>query len=190
MMLSRSATGRSAASGSSDGPKGPAAQEEANQDTAAASTGRGPTACGGDDQSEHGAEVEPDAPEAFQRANRNAGKKGVRGVVGEDKLLTANPWRQFTWVEGTDTPIRQFAAVELVGVLDFLEERWQGVPVAAQAVKMLLWSCCRKLEVEGNGKGAVLKSCEMVTGRRKSISQAGNEERRKCLFLLHLRLSV
>jgi hypothetical protein len=86
---------------------------------------------------------------AFQRANLNAGKKCVRGVVLEDKLLTANPWTQFTWVEGTASPIRQFDARELVGILDFLESGWQGVPVAAQAVKVLLWSCCRKLEVAG-----------------------------------------
>jgi hypothetical protein len=91
---------------------------------------------------------------AFQRANRNAGKKCVRGVVAEDKLLTVNPWTQFTWVEGTDTPIRQFDAGELVSVLDFLEEGWQGVPVAALAVKVLLWSCCRKLEVAGLTWGA------------------------------------
>jgi GNAT superfamily N-acetyltransferase len=86
---------------------------------------------------------------AFQRANRNAGKKCVRGVVAEDKLLTANPWTQFTWVEGTDTPIRQFDAGELVSILDFLEKGWKGVPVAVLAVKVLLWSCCRKLEVAG-----------------------------------------
>jgi hypothetical protein len=33
---------------------------------------------------------------AFQRANKNAGKKCVRGVVDEQKLLIRNPWHEFT----------------------------------------------------------------------------------------------
>src|SRR5205807_1893193 len=35
---------------------------------------------------------------AFQRVNRSAGKKCVRGVVAEAKLITENPWAQFTWI--------------------------------------------------------------------------------------------
>lgn len=86
---------------------------------------------------------------AFERVNRTAGKKCVRGVVPEDKLLSANPWGQFTWVEGTRTAIRQFDATELLSLLDFVERGWPGVPVGALAVKMFLWSCGRKLEVAG-----------------------------------------
>ena len=51
---------------------------------------------------------------AFERANRNAGRKWVRGVVDEQKLLTDNPWKQFTWIDGTRKPIRQFDAAELL----------------------------------------------------------------------------
>jgi integrase len=87
---------------------------------------------------------------AFERANRNAARrKCVRGVVPEAKLLTVNPWTQFTWIEGTRRPIRQFDANELLDLLGFLESGWPGVPSAALAVKVLLWSCCRKLEVAG-----------------------------------------
>lgn len=86
---------------------------------------------------------------AFERVNRHAGKKCVRGVVPEAKLLTANPWTQFTWVEGTKTPIQHFDADELLGFLTHLEEQWRDVPVAALATKVLLWSCYRKIEVAG-----------------------------------------
>ena len=86
---------------------------------------------------------------AFERVNRNAGKRCVRGVVPEDKLIAGNPWGQFTWIEGTRTPLRQFDAAELVSLLDFVEGGSPDVPVAALAVKVLLWSCCRKLELAG-----------------------------------------
>jgi integrase len=86
---------------------------------------------------------------AFERANRLAGKKCVRGVVDEGKLLTSNPWTQFTWIEGSKRPIRQFDSDELLGLLAFLEETWNDVPVAAAVIKVFLWSGCRKLEVTG-----------------------------------------
>jgi integrase len=87
---------------------------------------------------------------AFERANRNALKrKCVRGVVDAEKLLTSNPWNQFTWIEGTKRPIRQFDAAELVSLLDYLETTWSGVPIASAAAKVFLWSGCRKLEITG-----------------------------------------
>jgi hypothetical protein len=86
---------------------------------------------------------------AFERANRCAGKKCIRGVVAEAKLLTANPWTQFPWIEGTTSPIRQFDGEELLSFLDFLETTWGAVPVAGLAARVFLWSCCRKLEVAG-----------------------------------------
>jgi hypothetical protein len=36
---------------------------------------------------------------AFERASINGGKKCIRGVVDNAKLLTANPWKAFTWIE-------------------------------------------------------------------------------------------
>jgi integrase len=69
--------------------------------------------------------------------------------VEENKLLTANPWSQFTWIEGRDRPIRQFDGEELLSLLDYLETKWSGVPIAATAAKVFLWSGCRKLEVAG-----------------------------------------
>ena len=87
---------------------------------------------------------------AFERANRNALKrKCVRGVVDAEKLLTSNPWNQFTWIEGTKRPIRQFDGSELLSLLDHLNTKWSGVPIAATAAKVLLWSGCRKLEITG-----------------------------------------
>lgn len=84
---------------------------------------------------------------AFERACRAAGKKCVRGVVKEAKLLASNPWIQFTWIEGKARPIRQFDNSELLSLLDYLETDWASVSVAAVAAKVFLWSCCRKSEV-------------------------------------------
>jgi integrase len=87
---------------------------------------------------------------AFERANRNALKrKCVRGVVANEKLLTENPWTQFTWIEGRKRPIRQFDGVELLSLMDFFKTRLSGVPIAAAAAKVFLWSGCRKSEVAG-----------------------------------------
>jgi integrase len=87
---------------------------------------------------------------AFERANRNALKrKCVRGVVPVEKLLVANPWSQFTWIEGSNRPIRQFDGMELVSLLEYFESQWGGVPVAVLAAKVFLWSACRKSEVAG-----------------------------------------
>lgn len=86
---------------------------------------------------------------AFERACRDAGKKGVRGVVPPEKLLTENPWKQFTWIEGTERPLRQFDPTELLSILDYFEERWQIVTVAALATKTFLWSWGRKSEIVG-----------------------------------------
>ena len=77
---------------------------------------------------------------AFQRANKNAGKKCVRGVVEEHKLLTRNPWQEFTWIEGHRRKIRQFDPAELVSLLDVLEKGWPEVTVATAVAKTLLWS--------------------------------------------------
>lgn len=84
---------------------------------------------------------------AFERACKTAGKKCVRGVVPEGRLLTSNPWRQFTWIEGIKRPIRQFDNDELLSFLDFLESTWDEVPVGGLAAKVFLWSSCRKLEI-------------------------------------------
>lgn len=84
---------------------------------------------------------------AFERANRNAGKKCVRGVVSEKKLLNENPWKQFTWIDGRKRVIRQFDSKELLSFLDYLEGAWSQVKVAAAAAKVFLWSWCRRTEV-------------------------------------------
>jgi integrase len=84
---------------------------------------------------------------AFERANRNALKrKCVRGVVDEKKLLTGNPWGQFTWVEGRKKPIRQFDSDELLAFLDHFETVWAGVSVVGTLAKVFLWSSGRRLE--------------------------------------------
>jgi integrase len=87
---------------------------------------------------------------AFERCNRNAPrKKCVRGVVDERKLLSSNPWHQFTWVEGIDKPPRQFTPDELLSLLTFFETTWRDVPAGALAIKLLLWSWSRRLEIAG-----------------------------------------
>lgn len=86
---------------------------------------------------------------AFERANKNGGKKCVRGVVPESKLLTENPWKNFTWIEGFNKEVRQFDHQELVSLLDYFEEKWPGVTFAATFAKVMFWSWARRLEVSG-----------------------------------------
>jgi integrase len=87
---------------------------------------------------------------AFERCNRNAGRKCIRGVVDEQKLLEANPWARFSWlVEGTERPVRQFDAEELLSLLSFLDDSWGVVSVGSAAAKVFLWSACRREEVAG-----------------------------------------
>ena len=84
---------------------------------------------------------------AFERSNINGGKKCVRGIVDNSKLLTSNPWRAFTWIEAADKPIRQFSTEELISILDYFAEKWEGVTVATTAVKSFLWLWCRLSEL-------------------------------------------
>ena len=84
---------------------------------------------------------------AFERANVNAGKKCVRGVVPQERLLTSNPWRHFTWIDGTAPKKRIFTDEELLSILDELEGKWHGVPTAALFAKVSLWIWARKAEV-------------------------------------------
>ena len=88
------------------------------------------------------------APQAaFERANRNAGRKCVRGVGDEAELLSENPWRKFTWIEGHDREIRQFDGMELLSLLDYLASHWLDLTVASLVAKVFLWSWGRKSEV-------------------------------------------
>ena len=97
---------------------------------------------------------------AFQRANKNAGRKCIRGIVDERRLLTTNPWHQFSWIEGTERPIRQFDDVELISFLDYLETQWSGMTVATALAKTCLWSWGRKTEI----MGLKWDSCRIVGG--------------------------
>ena len=84
---------------------------------------------------------------AFERASINGGKKCIRGVVDNAKLLTANPWKAFTWIEGADKAIRQFTAEELGSILDYFGSEWQEISVAPAAAKSFLWLWCRLSEL-------------------------------------------
>jgi integrase len=71
----------------------------------------------------------------------------ARGVVSESKLLTENPWRNFTWIEGFQRKLRQFDNGELLSLLDYFDSTWLGVTFAPAFVKVMLWSWARRLEV-------------------------------------------
>ncbi len=86
---------------------------------------------------------------AFERANKNAGKKCVRGVVDETKLLVSNPWQRFTWIDGTEPKKRRFTNDELLSVLDYFETTWPQVTVATSFAKLSLWIWARRSEVAG-----------------------------------------
>ena len=83
---------------------------------------------------------------AFERANINGGKKCVRGVVSNAKLLMSNSWVQFTWVEGVEPHIRQFTGDELLSILEYFGQNWPGVSVATLAAQVSLWSWSRLSE--------------------------------------------
>jgi integrase len=123
---------------------------------------------------------------AFERASINGGKKCIRGVVDNAKLLSYNPWKAFTWIEGADKPIRQFTAEELGSILDYFGSKWQEISVAAAAAKSLLWLWCRlselvnlkwdDLRIVGTeyhfqiiGKWAVEKWARIPTGLHKEL---------------------
>jgi integrase len=84
---------------------------------------------------------------AFERACRNAGKKCVRGVVDEGKLLSSNPWRNFTWIAGTAPKKRHLSDEELLSILDYLEGRWPTVTTGVLFAKTSLWMWARRAEV-------------------------------------------
>jgi integrase len=83
----------------------------------------------------------------FERVNLNAGKKCVRGIVDEQKLLFSNPWKQFTWLEGKAKTIRQFDDQELLSLLDFFQASWPDISVGPLVAKVCLWSWGRRAEV-------------------------------------------
>jgi integrase len=84
---------------------------------------------------------------AFERVNRMAGRKCVRGVVSEEKLLTSNPWKEFTWIDGTQPSKRRFTNEELLSILDYFETQWPEIPVATSLAKVSLWIWGRRSEV-------------------------------------------
>lgn len=84
---------------------------------------------------------------AFERANRNSGKKCVRGVVPPEKLLKENPWHQFTSIEGERKQIRHFTPEELLSLLDHFEANWKGLSFATCYIKLMLWSWARRSEI-------------------------------------------
>lgn len=105
---------------------------------------------------------------AFERANKSAGRKWVRGVVGEKKLLTSNSWNQFTWTDGTLRPQRRFTGEELLSLLEYLETTWAGVGAGVLAAKVFLWSGCRKNEI-----ASLTWEAERVVGRETHFEFVG-----------------
>jgi integrase len=86
---------------------------------------------------------------AFERANKDAGKKCVRGVAPNEKLLTENPWKQFTWIEGREKAKRRFDQTELLSLLDHFENGWPSLSFAPAFLKVCLWSWGRRDEISG-----------------------------------------
>lgn len=84
---------------------------------------------------------------AFQRSCVTAGRKCVRGVVPESKLLPSNPWTQFTWIEGTVPTKRHFSDEELISILDYFEKNWADVSTACLFAEVSLWIWGRRIEV-------------------------------------------
>ena len=86
---------------------------------------------------------------AFERANDNAGRKCVRGVVPPERLLKSNPWQRFTWIKPPAKKIEQFKGEELLELLQHLRKSWPGVTAAEAMLKVYVWSWARREEVAG-----------------------------------------
>ncbi len=86
---------------------------------------------------------------AFERANDNAGRKCVRGVVPPERLLKSNPWQRFTWIEPPARKIEQFKDDELLKLLQHFRRAWPGVTAAEAMLKVFVWSWARREEVAG-----------------------------------------
>lgn len=87
---------------------------------------------------------------SFNRAFSGSGKKCVRSVVPEHKLLKKNPWLEFSWIEDKSRPaIRQFTAEELLRIVDHFEQKYPTVTVATLAAKVYFWSYARRSEIAG-----------------------------------------
>jgi integrase len=62
-------------------------------------------------------------------------------------LISSNPWKNFTWIEGTKKPLRQFDQSELLSLLDYFKNNWPGLNFPPAFVKLCVWSWARRLEV-------------------------------------------
>lgn len=84
---------------------------------------------------------------AFQRANRNAGRTCIRSVVPAERLLTANPWNEFSWIPKPKATVRHFTGEELIDFLTYLRTAWPTVTVGVSMLQVLTWSWGRRQEV-------------------------------------------
>jgi hypothetical protein len=82
---------------------------------------------------------------SFNRRNRNAGRKCVRGSVPSERLLESNPFEGTGWVKAEKTPLRQFGPEQLTSFL-----AWKylgGCPLVFLFAKVSLWGCGRLEEM-------------------------------------------
>lgn len=84
---------------------------------------------------------------AFERANDNAGRKCVQGVVLPERLLKSNPWHRFTWIKPPAKKIQQFKGEELLKLLQHFRKAWPGITAAEGMLKVYVWSWARREEV-------------------------------------------
>lgn len=65
------------------------------------------------------------------------------------KLLTENPWGQFSWVQASEKNLRPFDERELLAFLDHFEAQWSGFAVPLLMGKTFLWSSGRRRGIAG-----------------------------------------
>ncbi len=86
---------------------------------------------------------------AFERVNMHAGRKCVRAVVPQARLLTQNPWNMFTSIDVPEPEKRHLSPNELIDFMAYLVQNWGKARFAPTMLKLFFWSAARREEIAG-----------------------------------------
>jgi hypothetical protein len=67
--------------------------------------------------------------------------------VPQEKLLTRNPWNEFTWIPKPKAKPRRFDRQQLLDLSRYFESNWEGVTAAGLILRLFVWTWARRSEV-------------------------------------------